>query len=365
MKHRETGRPQYICCRAEDCALSNDNRFMVGDLRVAIDEVTGRFGPDDVENNCPYFSAGFIHLECFERLVDIAPLVREGILVPDRRQILAHEPEKFTKYSGNCNNKMALVKKQIIEYEKWAVAHPAGSKRAKGKDTLNAAIWISGQRSGRIRTRLPSGIKTSDVKKWIDDNKYGQGWGGRRMAGGTVAEMEMKIAAGREHEIIAPRNGPSGKLGMHVGGARNRPSKRRHSESEPEAALDPNPSSSSDSDSDSPAPRHKQKKRRVNKEKAAVEPPLPKKQRRRYSSASSSSEPDAGLTYFDSAATPPKKTGEPNQESVQETSTEQARVAGRRPMSTRTKKKEVVTYIISDDDDSDKENSDPTYSKSK
>lgn len=366
MRQRETGRPQYICCRAQNCTLSGENRFMVGDLRVAIDEVAGRFGPNDVENNCPYFAAGFMHLECFERMVDVAPLVSEGILVPDRRKVLAHEPEKYTKYSGQCNNKMTLVKKQILAYEKWAKAHPAGSKRAEDKDTLNVAIWMAGQRSGRIRARLPPGVRTSDVRKWIDENRYGQGWGGRRMARGTVAEMEMKIAAGREHEIIAPRNGPNGKLGMQVGGVRKRPLKRRHTESEPESDLDSG--SGSDSDSGSPAPRHKEKRRRNNKGGTAAPPPHSKKQRRRHSSASSvSSLPDTGLTYFNSAVTPPKKTREPSQESVQEISTEQARVAvaSSRRMSTRVKK-EVVTYILSDDDDdSDKENEDPSYSKSK
>lgn len=365
MKQRETGRPQYMRCRADKCSISGDNRFMVGDLRVAIDEVTGRFGPDDVENNCPYFAAGFIHLECLEHMVDLAPLVSAGILIPDRREILPNEPEKYTKYSGNCNNKMALVKKQIVEYERWAAAHPAGSKRAEGKRTLNVAMWISGQRSGRIRARFPPGVKAADVTKWISDNRYGQGWGGRRMAGGTVLEMEMKIAAGKEHEIIAPRNGLSGKRGMNIGGVKKQPTKRRHTELESESELGSSSSSSSDSDSDSPAPRHKQKKRRTNNKKAAVEPPRSKKQRgRRDSIASMRSSPGTRLTYFNSAATPPKKTREPSQEYVQEIPAEQARViiAPRRRMSTRIKK-EVMTYILSDDDDSEKENRDPTYSK--
>lgn len=361
MKFRETGKPQYLCCRAEHCTFSEDNRFSVGDIRIAIDEVASRFSPDDVENNCPYFAAGFIHLECFEDMVDPAPLVNAGILIPDRRDNLPHEPERITKQPGSGNNKMALTKKQVIEFEKWAEAHPAGSERAKGKQTLNAAMWISGQRAGRIKTRFPPAVSISDVQKWLNENRHGQGWGGRRMANGTVAEMESKIAAGKEHEIIAPRNGPSGKQGMKIGGADRSSRKRRRRdpapESDPDSNSDSNPESGSDCESDPPPPRHRNKRYRPNSQKAAAEPRRVKKQLRERPSPTPSS--SSRLTYFDSAAALPKKTREESVDSLREITAEEAMAITNRTSSRI--KKEVKTYVISDDDDSEKENRDPTY----
>lgn len=362
MKFRETGKPQYLCCRAEHCTFSGDNRFSVGDLRIAIDEVASRFSPDDVENNCPYFAAGFIHLECFENMVDTTPLANAGILVPDRRDTLPHEPERATKQPGSSNNKMALTKKQVTEFEKWVEAHPVGGERAKGKHTLNAALWISGQRAGRIKTRFPPAVSISDVQKWLNATRHGNGWGGRRMANGTVAEMEIKIAAGKEHEIIAPRNGPSGKQGMKVGSAEGSSKKRRRRDLTPESSTDSssdsNPESDSDCDSDPPPPppRHRNKRYRPKNQKTAAELHRPKKQPRKRPGPIP---PPSRLTYFDSAAVLPQKTREESADSLREITAEEAMATTNR-ISPRIKK-EVKTYVISDDDDSEKENSDPTY----
>lgn len=288
-------------------------------------------------------------------MVDTTPLANAGILVPDRRGDLPHEPERATKQPGFSNNKMALVKKQITEYEKWVETHPVGGERAKGKHTLNAAMWIAGQRASRIKSRFPPHVSTKDVEEWIEKNKHSRGWGGRRMANGTVAEMESKIAAGREHEIIAPRNGPSGKRGMIIGSTkklRKKRSRRHRSNSD----SDSDSESSSGSDSDSPAPRHRQKRRRSDNPKAASR--KGKQPRRRRSST-----PDvtsSRLTYFDSTAVLPKRAREGSSDSLREISAEQAMATTNR--TSKRIKKEVQTYVVSDDDnDSEKENIDPTY----
>lgn len=181
------------------------------------------------------------------------------------------------------------------------------------------------------------------------------------MANGTVAEMESKIAAGKEHEIIAPRNGPNGKQGMKIGGGEGSRRKRRRRDPAPESgsdsSSDSNPESGSDCDSDSPPPRHRNKRYRPNNQKAAAEPHRTKKQLRKRPGPTPSS---SRLTYFDSAAVLPKKTREESVDSLREITAEEAMATTNR-MSSRIKK-EVKTYVISDDDDdSGKENKDPTY----
>lgn len=179
------------------------------------------------------------------------------------------------------------------------------------------------------------------------------------MANGTVAEMESKIAAGREHEIIAPRNGPSGKRGMIIGSTkklRKKRSRRHNLQSRSNSDSSSGSDSSSDSDSDSQAPRHRQKRRRSDNPKA--ESRKGKQPRRRRSST-----PDvtsSRLTYFDSTAVLPKRAREGSSDSLREISAEQAMATTNR--TSKRIKKEVETYVISDDDnDSEKENIDPTY----
>lgn len=345
IKSRETGKPQYTCCRAKKCDLSRDRKFTVGDIRVAIDEVTGRFSPNQVQNNCPYFAAGYIHLECLEGLINIAPLVASGIIVPDDRQTLPHEPEKITKQGPPTNNKMGLIKKQLRQFDIWKTAHPADSKWAVEQHTLNAILWISGQRPGRIRSRFPPGVTAKSVAKFLKENRTANGWGGRRMARGTVAELQQKLKEGKSHEIIAPRNGPSGKKGMFIGGAAKKKAlkdkKRRHEE-----ASDEEPSSGSSSESDVPTTR-KYKKRRGNNVK--YEDPI-------------ASSPDERVTYFESESTLPQKKDDgfkvfESDEPVEEDATERHHRASPRI------KKEIESYVISDDDDSDKENMDPSWKR--
>lgn len=367
MKYRETGSLEYISCRAAKCILSGKNRFTAGDLRISIDEVSNRFGADDVKNNCPYFAAGYLHLECFENLVDPIPLAHAGIIAPDRRTTLIHEPDRAAKVGSSNNNKMALVKKQITGFERWVAAHPVGSKRAEGKDTLNATIWMCGQRPGRIRSHFPPGVRLADVKQWIKDNRHSNGWGGRRMARGTVEELAEKIAAGKQHEIIAPRNGPNGKPGMTIGGGRAR--KRRRHDTSTDASSnsdsDSGSGSGSGSDSDSPAPRVRRHKRRRSDhhKKASSSHRIKLEPRRRYNPTPEPSSPHPRLTFTSKAVFPPKVSFPGSDDSVQEITAEEA-MATRCP-STRIKK-EVITYVISDDDDdSEKENRDPTYTKEK
>lgn len=265
--------------------------------------------------------------------------------------------------------------------------HPLGSQRATGQYTLNAMLWISGQRPGRVKTSYPEGVTPKMITKFLKSNKTTMGWGGRRMAGGTIEEMDERIAAGKAHEIVAPRNGPTGKRGMRVGRSKNY-YKRCLSESDPPSSSELEPAS----------PLHRRKRRRTdtiaNLSRARRNPQY-------YDEPEGSSEnkssPDPGLTYFSSTTALPTKENStsneqglfreitsdedfaPNEQDdflpdvtpdenpasneqdniLHEMTTNETSARIQRRASRRTRK-QVVTYAISsDDDDTDKENSDP------
>lgn len=200
--------PEYIKCRSKVCDW--DRTFKVGDLRVAIDEVTGRLAEDQQDDNDPYFSAGYLHLHCFERLIPVAPLVVFNILALDNRRVYEKEPD--------CTriNKMGVSPASASAFTNWRIEAVQGysvSGDWMPEKTLSYALWLSGVRKGRKRVRAPPGITSDDIAQKVSARR---GWGGKRCSGVTVAEMRAMESQGLSHEMVASRNGKTGKKGVRL-----------------------------------------------------------------------------------------------------------------------------------------------------
>ncbi|KAG0135220.1 hypothetical protein HOY82DRAFT_536912 [Tuber indicum] len=198
--------PEYIKCRSKVCDW--DRTFKVGDHRVAIDEVTGRLAEGQKDDNDPYFSAGYLHLHCFERLIPVAPLVVLNILTTDNRRIYEKEPD--------CTriNKMGVSPASASAFTNWRIEAVEGytvSSDWAPENTLAYALWLSGVRKGRKRVRAPPGITSDDIAQKVTTRR---GWGGKRCSGVTVATMRIMESQGRSHEMVASRNGKTGKKGV-------------------------------------------------------------------------------------------------------------------------------------------------------
>ncbi|KAG0642148.1 hypothetical protein HOY80DRAFT_1108625 [Tuber brumale] len=198
--------PEYIKCRSKVCDW--DWTFKVGDHRVAIDEVTGRLAEGQQDDNDPYFSAGYLHLHCFEQLIPVTPLVILNILTIDNRRIYEKEPD--------CTriNKMGVSPASTSAFTNWRIEAVEGytvSRDWVPENTLAYALWLSGVRKGRKRVRAPPGITSDDIAQKVTTRR---GWGGKRCSGVTVATMRIMESQGRSHEMVASRNGKTGKKGV-------------------------------------------------------------------------------------------------------------------------------------------------------
>ncbi|RPB06043.1 hypothetical protein L873DRAFT_1839525, partial [Choiromyces venosus 120613-1] len=76
---------------------------------------------------------------------------------------------------------------------------------------LAYALWLSGMRKGRKRVRAPPGITSDDIAEKATARR---GWGGKRCSGVSVATMRAMESQGLSHEMIASRNGKTGKKGV-------------------------------------------------------------------------------------------------------------------------------------------------------
>lgn len=211
IKARFSGKskPKYTCCRSSTCALGTN--FKVGDIRVAIDELSSRFSPQHVQNADPYFASGFLHLQCLESLIDISPLVTLGVLIPDTRKDFAHEPPAGK--GAKSNNKMALNNKELAAFSNWKGATATAAAPRSGNQSLTARIWLANCKKSRSKNlaRAPPGVTKADVDA---QNEVHTLWGGRRAVGKSIEEMNRLEAEGRLDELIAPRNGTTMKRGM-------------------------------------------------------------------------------------------------------------------------------------------------------
>ena len=79
------------------------------------------------------------------------------------------------------------------------------------KETLAVVVWLSAIRKGRKRARAPPCITSEDIEHKCATHP---GWGGKRVSGLSVADMNEMELQGRSSELIASRNGKTGKRGV-------------------------------------------------------------------------------------------------------------------------------------------------------
>jgi hypothetical protein len=247
--NKSRSKPKYTTCRAKDCALGGI--LKVGEYRVAIDEVSGRFKESDESDNDPYFSSCFLHLQCFESLTNITPILTTGTLIPDCRSNFIKEPPAGKNMKNN--NKMAFSNKELTAFRTWRANYDPNQPKMQGKDSLHATLWLANIKKARAKClhRAPPGVTQEDIDKQLSTRAL---WGGRRAMGVTVAEMNRLEQEGRCDLLIAPRNGLSKKMGMGPTGATavrflgkkrsGQPDKRnqkRAREPEPDSPLESSP----------------------------------------------------------------------------------------------------------------------------
>ena len=197
-------------CRAKKCSVDKMNHFKVGDFRIAVDEVTGRLGANQFNDNDPYFSACFFHLQCFEELTYTPDLAIRNIIIADTRGPHQKEPDCARL------NKMGVAPATVVAFKKWR--EKAIEKLSENpqwepleKETLAVVVWLSGIRKGRKRARAPPCITSEDIERKCATHP---GWGGKRVSGLSVADMNEMELQGRSSELIASRNGKTGKRGV-------------------------------------------------------------------------------------------------------------------------------------------------------
>jgi hypothetical protein len=185
-------------CRSKTCAVGTTKSFKVGDLRVAVDEVTGRLGVNQVNDDDPYFATCFFHLQCFEGLTCIPELVVRKLLVSDDRTFHHKEPE--------CTriNKMRLSLEADQAFAKWRLIATTGLGNDKhwkppNNRTLACVLWLSSIRKGRKHFRAPPGVTSDDIEKVSSPTERG---GVRAFAFGedkvTSMEAQGRVAPSGE-----------------------------------------------------------------------------------------------------------------------------------------------------------------------
>ena len=202
--------PIYMKCKAKKCRVDKMNNFKVGDFRIAVDEVTGRLGATQFNNNDPYFSAGFFHLQCFEELSYTPDLAIRNIIVAGTCGPYKKEPDCARL------NRMGVVPATVVAFKKWR--EMAIEKLSKNrhweppeKETLAVVVWLSGIRKGRKRARAPPCITSEDIEHKCATHP---GWGSKRVSGLSVADMNEMELQGRSSELIASRDGKTGRRGV-------------------------------------------------------------------------------------------------------------------------------------------------------
>ena len=202
--------PVYMKCRAKKCSVDKINNFKVGDFRIGVDEVTGRLGGNQFNDNDPYFSACFFHLQCFEELTYTPDLAIRNIIIADTPGAHQKEPDCARL------NKMGVVPATLVAFKKWremAIERLSENLHwePQEEETLAVVVWLSGIRKGHKHARAPLCITSEDIEHKCATHP---GWGGKCVSGLSVADMNEMELQGRSSQLIASRNGKTGKRGM-------------------------------------------------------------------------------------------------------------------------------------------------------
>ncbi|KAI5817259.1 hypothetical protein BZA77DRAFT_353015 [Pyronema omphalodes] len=198
----------YNRCRAKDCFGKKSKRsFHDGTIRIAIEEVLGRLPKSQRFKNNPYFCAGYMHIECFERMIDIGQLIRTGMLRPRPREYHPFDPNTSKTEPMllcppakmvTCLEEMA---KRVIQF-RWE------GYRYNQADYLQTYIWLSVHKKGKPSFHdTPSDMSKEDAEELIRRRPVDPNWGGGRHPRVPVKEVRKVEAAGKRDFLVGPGTG--------------------------------------------------------------------------------------------------------------------------------------------------------------
>jgi hypothetical protein len=129
---------------------------------------------------------------------------------------------------------MGLSPATISEFVKWRVRTITNLNADRdwnppSDQTLASVLWLSNIRKNRKQCRAPPGVTVEAIAEKFMSHP---GWGGKRVAGLSVAKMIDMETQGRSHEMVASRNGRTGKQGVRPPRGDNRKRKREDREKE-------------------------------------------------------------------------------------------------------------------------------------
>ncbi|KAI5802909.1 hypothetical protein FPQ18DRAFT_408149 [Pyronema domesticum] len=198
----------YNRCRAKECFGKKAKRgFHDGTIRIAIEEVLGRLPKSERFKNNPYFCAGYMHVECFERMIDIGQLIRSGMLRPRSREYHPFDPNTSKTEPMllcppakmvTCLEEMA---KRVIQF-RWE------GYRHNQADYLQTYIWLSVHKKGKPSFHdTPSDMSKEDAEELIRRRPVDPNWGGGRHPRVPVKEVRKVEAAGKKDYLVGPGTG--------------------------------------------------------------------------------------------------------------------------------------------------------------
>jgi hypothetical protein len=201
--------PTYNLCRARDCPSREKGHrgFHDGTIRVAIEEVLGRIPRGERFENNPYFSAGYLHIDCLENLMDIGQLIRAGMLRPKPREFHPKEPHTSKTEPQVLCPPAKLVTcfeefcKRVLQLQWDGYLHNIA-------DRLQTYVWLSVQKKGKMTTAdAPSDLRKEDALELLKRRPVDPNWGGGRRPGLALKTVKKAEFAGKRRELVGPGTG--------------------------------------------------------------------------------------------------------------------------------------------------------------
>jgi hypothetical protein len=210
-------------CRFKDCPMrtyGNKGSFLHGHYRVALDELSYSYGKG--EHNDPFLVAGYVHLYCLERFLDLPEICRlPHIRVEaDGRQIAKEPNGAFAPSLGGSECRVAVNfieaarKGRIQDQAEWhnypsqaeyqaSVAHSTQAAFKIHRYTLNYALQMckNAERGGRVMSKLKSSnvaVHRGDLDMYCLGRK-------NMLSDVEVAQINADIEATDSAATIAPR----------------------------------------------------------------------------------------------------------------------------------------------------------------
>lgn len=201
--------PTYNKCRFRHCASKEKSGrgFHDGTIRIAIDEVVGRIPYGERFNNNPYFCAGYLHIDCLERMMDIGQLIRCGMLRPRAREAHPYDPHTSKTEPQVLCPPAKLVTcfeefcKRILQYHWEGYLHNQA-------DYLTTHAWLSVQKKGKKSTHdAPFDMKKENAQELLSRRPVDPNWGGGRRPGLAMKTVKKAEAAGKKDQLVGPGTG--------------------------------------------------------------------------------------------------------------------------------------------------------------